>query len=157
VDAFLLVASQTPYWPNFGFPLKIMFLWYFLIPVLTPIFGYFPARRLGLFEDLPRNVALQWMRCAKRSNYIFDELPHLREQYELLQQPFKVISLSDDPYAPRKAAEDLLQFYTNVKLDHHHIRPNDIGEKHIGHFGFFKKRLESTLWKEATHWLKTVG
>ena len=46
VDAFMIVAAQTPYWPNFRFQLKIWLLWNFMIPVLTPLFGYFPARKI---------------------------------------------------------------------------------------------------------------
>ena len=27
--------------------------WHLILPLLTPLFGYFPAKRLGLMEDLP--------------------------------------------------------------------------------------------------------
>src|SRR4029077_12939909 len=42
--------------------LRVRLLWFFLFPVLTRIFGYFPGKRLRMVGDLPRGVAMQWRR-----------------------------------------------------------------------------------------------
>lgn len=157
VDAFLLVASQTPYWPNFPTWPKLWALWYFMIPVLTPAFGYFPARKLGLFENIPKEVALQWMRCARNASYIFAEHPRLQTHFESLRQPMRVVSLTDDTYAPLKAVNDLIRFYSMAEIKQHHIHPKEVGEKRIGHFGFFRKKVADSLWKDTAQWLKKQG
>jgi predicted alpha/beta hydrolase len=41
-----------------------------------------------------------------------------------------------------------------MKIDHRHHSPEDIAVRAIGHFGFFKKRYKSTLWRESLDWLK---
>ena len=46
-----------------------------LAPILCRIFGYMPARRLGLGEDLPAPVMLQWGRWSAMPGYFYDD-PH---------------------------------------------------------------------------------
>ena len=124
-----------------------------MIPVSVKLFGYFPASLLGLFEDLPGNVALQWARWARSSNYIFDELPEHKINFETLKQRALMISFSDDDLAPPQAVANLQRFYKNVKFDNWHLKPEDILQKRIGHFGFFKKRMQPILWPEVVSWI----
>ena len=159
VNQMMLVASQTPNWRNYKLKTmpKLLMLWYFLIPVLTRIFRFFPARALGLFENLPKSAALQWMRWARSRNYAFDECPEKRKVFESLQQPAWIISFTDDPYAPKKAVDDLLTYYKNLQVEHQHIDPEDIAMDSIGHFGFFKKRFKNTLWISSADWIRRNG
>lgn len=160
-DALIMVGSQTPYWKHFeGFwhRVKLICFWNILIPVSVRTFGFFPASLLGLFEDLPRNVALQWARWARSSNYIFDELPESKKNFESLRQRALMISFSDDELAPPRAVADLQRFYANAKFDNWHFRPEDILQKRIGHFGFFKKRMQQVLWRDVVGWIhKTLS
>lgn len=160
-DAFVMIGSQTPYWKNYeGFwmRLKLLFFWYVTIPFTTKLVGYFPAAKLGLFEDLPADVARQWSRWAKTQNYIFDELPGARSIFEMLSQRALMISFSDDELAPHRAVLDLKGFYKNLKFDHWHFQPEDVLQKKVGHFGFFKKRMEPALWRETVSWIyKTLS
>ena len=69
VDALIMVGAQTPYWKlyeGFWLRMRLFYFWHLLIPVTVKLFGYFPASLLGLFEDLPANVAMQWARWAKK-------------------------------------------------------------------------------------------
>ena len=161
VDAFIMVGSQTPYWKlyeGFWLRLKLFCFWNLMIPACVSLFGYFPASLLGLFEDLPANVARQWARWAKSSNYIFDELPECKRNFEMLSQRALMISFSDDDLAPPKAVADLQRFYKNVKFDNWHFNPEDMLQKKIGHFGFFKKRMQPVLWPEVVSWIyKTLS
>lgn len=156
-DALILVGAQTPFWKNFGGGLtkvKLLFFWYFLIPVFTRLFGYFPASKLGLFEDLPPNVALQWARWAKTSKYVFKENPELKASFDLLDQRTLFVSVSDDDLAPHKAVLDLKQHFTRIQAEHWHIHPEDILQTKIGHFGFFRKRMENVLWQDTVRWMQ---
>jgi predicted alpha/beta hydrolase len=160
-DAFVMVGAQAPYWKHYdGFwlRLRLFWFWYLLIPASVKLFGYFPASLFGLFEDLPPNVARQWARWARSSNYIFNELPDSKRSFEMLKQRALMISFSDDDLAPVRAVADLQHFYANVKFDNWHFHPEDILQKRIGHFGFFKKRMQSVLWSEVASWIhKTLS
>jgi predicted alpha/beta hydrolase len=158
-DAFLMVGAQTPYWKNFdgiGQRIKLIFFWYFLIPVLTKIFGYFPSSKLKLFEDLPFHVARQWARWARSPRFAFDEHPSLRTSFECLDQRSLFISVADDNLAPQKAVLELKQHYKNLRAEHWHIHPEDILQEKIGHFGFFRKQMEIALWNDTVRWIQSV-
>jgi predicted alpha/beta hydrolase len=155
VERFVMIGSQTPFWRHYrGIMLpKIWNLWHVMIPLLTPLLGYFPARSLGLFEDLPAHAAYQWARWGKSKNYLFDELPEKKRIFLSLNQPTLVYSFSDDPYAPLKAVEDLLGHYSNLKVDHRHVEPREVNLNTIGHFSFFRKSSEEIFWKKISEWL----
>jgi predicted alpha/beta hydrolase len=159
VEAFVTVGAQTPYIQNFAgglMRLKLSLFWKVFIPVLTKITGYFPASSLGLFEDLPLGVAKQWADWAKSRNYVFDEFPDERKRFSSLQQASLMISFSDDDLAPKAAVEDLMQFYPNLKWNHLHLRPEDVLQQKVGHFGFFKNFMQSTMWREAVNWINAT-
>lgn len=158
-DSLVMIGAQTPFWKHYRgtMLLKVWQLWHIMIPVLTRIFGYFPARSLGLFEDLPGPVAQQWSRWGKCRNYIFDELPDKKELFESLRQPALVYSFTDDRYAPIGAVKDLLSHYSNLQIEHRHIHPANINRKSIGHFSFFRKSSETIFWNKISEWLKTKG
>ena len=161
VDALIMVGAQTPYWKHYeGFwlRLRLFYFWHLLIPVSVKLFGYFPASLLGMFEDLPANVARQWARWAKSSNYIFDELPEYKRNFEMLTQRALMISFSDDILAPVRAVGHLQGYYKNLKFENWHFHPEDVLQKRIGHFGFFKKRMQEILWREVVSWInKTLS
>jgi len=158
-DAVIMIGSQTPFWKLYTgvwMKAKLLIFWYAVIPLFTRLFGYFPASRFWLFEDLPAQVALQWARWAKSSNYVFDELPALRKAFAALDQPALMISFSDDVLAPYDAVLDLRQHYTGMKIDHRHYEPDDLALQDIGHFGFFKKKSTSALWREVELWIQQL-
>ncbi len=74
VDKVLLIGAQVGYWKNFPpreWPF-LLFTWYVLFPLLIKINGYFPAKRLGMGENLPRNVAWQWRAWCLQPDYLFN-------------------------------------------------------------------------------------
>lgn len=156
-DSIVMIGSQTPYWKHYRgtMLLKVWQLWHIMIPLLTQLFGYFPSRSLGLFEDLPAPVAMQWSRWGKSRNYIFDELPEKKELFESLRQPALVYSFADDQYAPIGAVKDLLSHYSNLQVEHRHIHPAKINRKSIGHFNFFRKSSEAIFWNKISEWLRS--
>ena len=158
-DSLILIGAQTPYWKHYEgrlMRLKLFLFWNILIPVLTRLCGYFPASKLGLFEDLPANVALQWARWAKTPEYVFKDNPELKSSFEALDQRSLFISFSDDELAPHKAVLDLKRFFTNAKIDHWHVQPDDILLKKVGHFGFFNKHMEMLMWNDMLRWIGTT-
>ncbi len=156
VAAMLSIAGQSGYWKLWSFPRKYLMavLWYVLVPSITPAFTYFPARRLGLGEDLPGGVILEWARWCRNPNYIVDEAGKpKREHFEKFKAPILYYSFADDIYAPQTAVEHLMSFYTSAAKSGRHILPIELGLQSIGHFGFFREPMKPLLWAEAAEWL----
>jgi predicted alpha/beta hydrolase len=51
--------------------------------------------------------------------------------------------------------DSLHGFYRQAPRTMTRIRPQDAGERRIGHFGFFRPRLAGSLWR--THLLPSLG
>jgi predicted alpha/beta hydrolase len=64
-----------------------------------------------------------------------------------------MISFSDDDLAPKEAVNDLIQRYRKIQWEHWHFKPDELMQNMVGHFGFFKKRMQDTLWKETRAWM----
>ncbi len=154
----LLVATQSGYWGHWSGlqRIRVLFLWYVLIPVLTSVLGYLPAKRLGIGEDQPAGVARQWAYWGRHRDYILrDGHPEWRAGYDSLELPILAISLADDPYAPNRAATAILSLYRNAQVEHRHLDPREHDLGTIGHFGFFRPLFRETLWAEAEEWLRS--
>jgi predicted alpha/beta hydrolase len=159
VEAVVMIGAQTPYIKNFAGTnqkVKLYFFWYFLIPFFTKLFGYFPASKLALFEDLPAGVAEQWARWAKSDNYIFSEFPEDKQKFENLSTQALMIHFTDDKLAPAGAVNDLMSRYPRLKWNQWCLKPDDVMQKSIGHFGFFKKEMRQSLWAETGTWIGKI-
>ncbi len=157
VNAILLVASQSGYWRHWAGikRLSMFLLWYLLIPVLSNAFGRFPARALRLGDDLPKNVAMQWAEWGRKSNYIASDI-ELSERFASYSGPILAYSFSDDAFAPAKAVNALLSFYSNATIEHRTIDAADLPLDTIGHFGFFREKIaKELLWECSVTWLKS--
>ena len=156
IDKVVMVASQSGYWRYFeGIHLpKMWIFWYAMIPILTPLFSYFPAKSLGLFENLPKNMAYQWMRWGKRNNYMKSDQSEITFFFDQFDIPILSLSFPKDEFAPRAAVDWLAQQFTKAKVQRvHHVPPKeDIGR--LRHFGFFRTRFKSPLWDMVDQWIQ---
>jgi predicted alpha/beta hydrolase len=59
----------------------------------------------------------------------------------------------DDPYAPVPAHEALLRRFTATRAELRVVRPADVGQRAVGHFGFFRPAMRDALWSECAAWL----
>lgn len=154
----LAVASQSGYWRHWsGIGRAGMWLaTHLVLPGLSRLFGYFPAHALGQGEDLPAGVATEWARWCRHPGYIVGALGEA-QRYAGFRAPLRVVWMSDDPYAPRAAAEALRAFYPSAPSELHEVRPEALGVARVGHFGFFREHFRDTLWKDAADWLAEHG
>ncbi len=160
VAAMLCVAAPSGYWGLWQgrHKLRLALLWHVLFPAASRLYGYFPGRRLGLGADLPAGVALNWARWGRHPAYIVDERGEpIRRYFRAFTAPIRAYSFADDPYAPRRAVEELLSFYENAPREHIHLAPGDLGVRAIGHLGFFKPTFRDSLWRETADWLRSAG
>ena len=156
VDAALTVGAQSGYWRLWSGPQRyaLAALWYALMPGLSAVLSYFPARRLGLGENLPAGIANQWARWCRSENFIVDDEGHaVRQHFESFARPVLAFSFADDLMAPKAAVDALSAFYSGAKLERRHLQPAHVGARRIGHFGFFRPEFEATLWRQSVAWL----
>lgn len=157
ISAAYFVASQSGYWKLWRGKGRIMVfaLWYLSIPIATALFGYFPGLLLGNAEDIPAGVAREWARWGRRPDYILSYTQDIRSQFAAVQIPLKFVSFTDDVLiAPQHAVETIASWYGSANKEHLPLRPQQIGVKHIGHFGFFRESFKNSLWQDALTWLQ---
>ena len=159
VSALLAIGAQHPFWGQWPAPRKYLLaaLWHLIMPGVTGACGYFPAHRLGLGEPLPRDVALEWARWCRHPDALFQtRTTERRAAYDAFRGRVHALSFEDDVFAPRRAAERLLEFYGGAERSHRHILPRDAGMRTIGHFGFFRERSRDALWGLARDFLRDI-
>lgn len=156
VDSIITVASQSGYWNIFDGLEKVkMFLfWNAVIPIATSIYGYFPARKLKLFENIPKKVAYQWRNWGNKKDYFLSQAKKGDLYLESVTCPVLVLSFPNDRFAPKKTVDWLANIFTNAKVDRQHIEPKALNIPDIGHFGFFRERFEASLWKMTESWIE---
>jgi len=125
-----------------------------LAPVLCALFGYMPGRRIGLGEDLPRKVMLQWSRWTALPGYFLDDpAMEARRRMARVRLPLLVLGFDDDPWANPSAIDILVRPLEGARLDRRRIAPRDVGLRAIGHMGFFRKQCADRVWPQVGEWL----
>lgn len=152
--AALMVGSQNAYWRNWP-PLGQAWMWvavHLVLPVLPRLLGYLPSKRMGLGEDLPAGVAIEWARWCRDPQYLVGALG-ARQAYAGITAPLRAYAIADDRFAPPRAVQGLLALYPSARTELRRIAPRALGVDAIGHFGFFRERFRDSLWREAAEWL----
>jgi len=155
IAAALVFGSQSGYWRHWV-GLNKLGMWAFThvaIPAVTRLHGYAAASRIGMGEDLPAGVALEWVRWCRHSEYVVGVL-QAHARYAEFRAPLRAVVASDDRYAPLAAVEALLQLYPSAQGEIRCVTPQEVGARRIGHFGYFREALRDTLWREAADWLE---
>ena len=125
-----------------------MFLnWHLLFPFLPAFFGYMPSKKFSKMENLPKNVANEWAKWCRNSEYLFrffskDQLFFNKIKCDLLS-----ISIDDDFFAPEQSVDWLTKQYQNTKLTRKHLFPANFDVSKIGHFDLFKTKFKESFWK----------
>ncbi|ROU01457.1 alpha/beta fold hydrolase [Marinobacter sp. R17] len=160
LDQAITVACGSGYWWENSPPTKRIawLLWYLIAPVSVAIVGYFPGNRLKMVGDLPPNVIRQWRRwCLDREYAVGAEGPAMRERFGQVTIPMTAIAFTDDEMMSRRNTESLHGFYRNADVTIRRIEPDDIGERQIGHLGWFRERYRESLWQGVLLPLLTKG
>lgn len=161
VKAMVTVAAGSGYWRDYAPGLRRVapLLWFVIVPLSIRLAGYFPGRMLRMIGDLPAGVMRQWRAWCLDPDYLFGVMPAaVREHYAALKLPLLSLSFTDDEYLSERNILSLHGFYAGAARDMQRISPADIGVAGIGHFGFFRRRFEASLWPRAGGWLdRQVG
>jgi predicted alpha/beta hydrolase len=151
----LLVSAQAGHWALMTPPenYRVYAMLNYLGRPITRLLGYTPGK-LGIGEDLPKGVFLQWSDWVMNKRYYYDD-PKLAAltNYSQYTHPVRALSFTDDPWATRPMVELLCSGFTATKPEILSIEPKQVGAAKIGHFGFFRPEFRDTLWKESADWL----
>lgn len=152
----LMVNSGSAHWRLWPAPDRwvIAGMWYVLVPLLTRLYGHFPAGLVGMGDDLPAGVARDWARWARHPAYAVDEEGRpLRKGFRSYRGKIRAVGFTDDPFAPRRSAEELLGFWERADRELLHRSPEEVGREAVGHMGFFRDESRERLWPESADWL----
>jgi len=155
VSRALFVAAQAGYWRLFHSPEKyrVYTMMRLIGAPIARVLGYVPGR-LGIGEDLPRDVFLEWTGWVMRPRYFFDDATLTAlENFPRYRGALRAICLTDDPWATAPAVDLLCSGFTGTVPERIDIRPADVGAAKIGHFGFFRGEHRDSLWRDAAAWL----
>jgi predicted alpha/beta hydrolase len=149
VDKFITIATGSGYWRQNAPKLrrKVWLLWWGLAPVATPLFGYFPGKRLGLVGDLPKGVIRQWRRWCLDPEYAVGDGEATRALFAEVTTPITSFSFTDDEMMSGDNIASIHSFYFNAPKTMRRIDPDELGVAKIGHFGFFREELKGVLWE----------
>ena len=159
IAGLLAVAAGSGYWRQNapGLRKRALFMWHGMVPVLTPLFGYFPGRRLGAVGDLPAGVIRQWRRWCLHPEYSAAEGPAARQRYAAVRFPIRALSITDDEMMTLPGTQSLLALYAGAPRDIERVAPADHGLPRIGHLGWFQPRFEATLWPHTLRALRELA
>ncbi|MEI7873511.1 MAG: alpha/beta fold hydrolase [Alphaproteobacteria bacterium] len=156
LSAAVLICSQSGHWrhwPPGRRRLRMLTLWWLLIPGLTAVTGHFPGSWVGT-ANLPAGIARSWARWGRSPHYVCDVRGRpLRPHNHAVTFPLRWMSFSDDPIAPLSAVEALRPYYPHAAVERLHLTPADLGADSVGHFGFFRKSMPRKPWDEIADWL----
>lgn len=151
----VLVGGHTGYYGDYHarYRLLMAITWHGLMPMIARVLGYFPARRLGLGDDIPAEIAVQW--AARRSPELRPagtdarsmRIRRLLDRCAALERPALIVSMTDDAFATSAGLRRLMAYYPRLSpLQNLQFAPADAGLRRIGHFGFFRRRAGAVLW-----------
>ncbi|WP_299074879.1 alpha/beta fold hydrolase [uncultured Paraglaciecola sp.] len=149
VNKVITVSSGTGYWKRNAPALrnKAPLLWYFLLPLTTALLGYFPGKKLGIVGDMPKQVMLQWRRWCLHPDYCVGvESESVKEKFLTIDIPLVSITFSDDEMLSATNMQDLHALFGHQNKAIKNYHPQDMGEKRIGHLGFFREKFKENLW-----------
>jgi predicted alpha/beta hydrolase len=158
----LFVGAHTGYFgdyrPLFRWPMAIV--WHGAMPVLTHALGYFPGHRLGLGEDIPRDIALRWAARRTADPKAPSALPKdstrsdaFFRRCELASGTALMLGFTDDAFATPAGMRRFLREFPRINAISLEVAPKQVGLKQIGHFGFFSRRVGAVLWPRVVQYV----
>ncbi|MES2520170.1 MAG: alpha/beta fold hydrolase [Bacteroidota bacterium] len=156
IKGMVTYATSVGYWGfmPLGYRIQTLFFFHIFTPISNLLFGYVAAKKLGLMEDLPKQITLDWRNWCSVPEYYFNEKYYAdtaqKGFYKELTFPIQVYWTTDDPISNSRSIPMFWQYIRSsvgIKIDC--ITPQEIGEKEIGHFGFFRKKFKQNLWMRA--------
>jgi len=162
LSKIVFLGPHTGYWRDYArrWRLPLYLAWHVLMPAATRIVGYFPGKTLGMGEDLPPQVAMDWANRRQpelvRGRDDRRGIAAILGMYHEVRAPTLALSASDDAFAPPRAAERLLALYPNAPVTYRLVTPASVNRRRLGHLGYLSQSAGDEIWTMASAWLLTV-
>jgi predicted alpha/beta hydrolase len=157
LTAVAAIAAGSGYWRLLRAPYRYvtLLLWYCVVPVVTPLFGYFPAKMFGLGEDLPSGNIMEWRDWCLNDPYLGARFGQTitDHHYDTVTTPIRAWAFTDDPIAHPASSAALFRLYSRAPVAIEAVSPEDAGGREIGHVGFFRPSHSDGLWSRPLDWL----
>ena len=155
VEGIVTVASTAAWWGHWPFPENVAILaWYCAVPLIGRIVPRFPASWIGLGPDVSASLVRDWARLGRHRRYLFAPSAGLRPSMASYRGRVLAYSFADDErLGCRRAVEALHRHYIRAELTHRHIDPKELGQRRVGHFGFFRRGVGRQLWDRTIAWI----
>ena len=143
------VASGAGYWRDWAPPSRRLapLMLHVAAPLLVPLFGYFPGKRLGMVADLPAPAMRQWSRWCRHPGFAWGAQPDVvGPSLRAAQFPVTAFSFTDDEAMTETCTQKLLAAFTSAPSRLVRVAPDEVGLQHIGHIGAFKSAGTEQLW-----------
>jgi predicted alpha/beta hydrolase len=143
------VASGAGYWRDWAAPSRRVapLMLHGAAPLLLPLFGYFPGKRLGMVADLPGPAMRQWSRWCRHPQFAWGADPDLvKPSLATARFPVTAFSFTDDEAMTEACTQKLLCAFSHAPTRLIRVAPGDVGLQRIGHLGAFRPDRSMTLW-----------
>ena len=154
------IACSSGQIRNMAMPYRAKAIWFMdvFIPVSNVLFGYTQSSKIGMGEDLPKNVAKQWRDWCNGAGYIKTAFGKTvkTHYYNEVNLPAMWVNAPDDDIANDKNVADMIRVFPNMQATTQTLQPKDYGLQHIGHMKFFS-RQNQLLWQQTLDWLHQHG
>jgi predicted alpha/beta hydrolase len=151
VSRIVLVCAHTgfpgDYHIKYMFPM--VFVWHLIMPLIAHIIGYFPGRSLGLGENLPKKVAIQWSSRIRSSFATTSSRTRsLLAQASGLEKSVLAVRFENDGFASHRGERRLFSYAPRLRV--RRLKVQDSTKMPLlGHFGFFRATCPRWLWDEV--------
>ena len=154
LDGVVTVGATEAWWGHWPRRSKFGVLGAFVaIPLLGRAMRTMPADRLALGPNVASTIARDWARWGRRRGYLWGSFGL---EPKLAQYRGRVLAYSftdDELLGCSRAVEALHRRYERAELTLRHLAPRDLGVRHVGHFGFFRRTAGPALWEQTLEWM----
>lgn len=143
------VGSGAGYWRDWAAPSRRVapLMLHLAGPLLIPLFGYFPGRRLRMVGDLPAAVMRQWTLWCRHPEFAWGAEPDLVcASLEAARFPVVAFSFTDDEAMTETCTRKLLAAFRHAPTNLVRLAPQEVGMACIGHLGAFRPEGSERLW-----------
>jgi predicted alpha/beta hydrolase len=134
--------------------LKVWLMWNIVGPLMVRLKGYLAWNKLGMGEDLPLGVYLDWKRWCSFPRYFFDDptmSAQVQDLFDSVTTPIVAVNATDDRWATPASRDAFMAGYRYTNVAAVDINPSARGLGAIGHMGYFR-RAAQPLWEDALRW-----
>jgi predicted alpha/beta hydrolase len=132
VAGLVYVASQTPYWRNYGPGFLVASQ---AMGLVGRVVGHFPGKQLKFAGREARTLMKEWARYARTGRLRFGRPAHdVTPAMRALEKPALIVSIEDDWLAPSATVDEIHRRMPGLEVERVHL-----DEPGIDHFKWARK------------------